>query len=205
MIRIELRTDIAAFQRAADEHVTNDVVEGLVDAVNDVAKAAEDRLVDRVGTVFDNPTPFTRNSFRVLQANARRSKDPAALLYIQQIQARYLELEIEGGVRRAGDYATTKLGPIVPGPHAPKDSYGNLPRGYVRKIMQEKHVAWINARPGQPPILVRSVPGKKMEVLAVITRDQPYKPVLPFYAIVEETVRKEWPRAAERALARRLT
>lgn len=205
MLRIELQTDIPAFLRDADAHVQEEVVGALVEAVNMTAKMVEQRLVERTVSVFDNPTPFTRNSFKTLQAQARGSRDPAALVYIQDIQAKYLELEIEGGVRQAGDYATTKLGPIVPGPHGEKDAHGNLPRGYVRRVMQEKNVAWINARPGQPPVLVRSVPGRDLEVLAVITKAQTYKPALPFYDIVTETVQKEWPRQAEKALARRLT
>lgn len=55
-------------------------------------------------------------------------------------QAQYLELQIDGGIRRAGDYGTTKGGPIVPGNGARVNRHGNLPRGYVARMMQRRDV-----------------------------------------------------------------
>lgn len=174
----------------------------LTGAVTDVAYKASDALSAATEELFDRPNPFTRRSFGVLQAQLR--SDPMAFVYVKEIQAEYLDLQIEGGIRRAGDYATSRLGPIVPGPHGQKDAYGNLPRGYIRRVMQDPHVAWINLRDGQPPALVRREPGKRMEVLALIVKEIDYAPRFDFYGIVTDAIEREWPKSAEKALEKAL-
>jgi hypothetical protein len=86
---------------------------------------------------FDQPTRFTLDAFGILPADATGVRDPSAIVILKPIQAEYLGLEIDGGIRRAGDYATTKTGSLVLGPDAPVDAYGNLPRDDVGRVLAE--------------------------------------------------------------------
>lgn len=201
MLRIELSiTDTGADD---SEYVRSVLAPAMRDGVNDVAERAAEAANLATEQLFDRPNPFTRRSFAVMKAQL--GNDPSALVYVREIQAEYLELQIEGGIRRAGDYATSRLGPIVPGPHGARDAFGNLPRGYIRKQMQDPHVAWVNLRPDQPPMLIRREPGKQMEVLAIIVREIDYAPRFDFYGIVESAIQKEWPRSAARTIEKALT
>ena len=203
MIRIELTVDTSAFEAQARDHVDGEVLPRLVDAVNEVAEAARLDLVDAMVGAFDRPTPFTIAGAAVLPARISTTRDPAALVFIQDRQAAFLDLQIYGGVRRAGAYATTRLGPLVPGKDGPKDAYGNLPRNFVQRTLRDAAVAWVTLKPGEPPALVwRTKAG--LEILALIVREAHYdKPRLPFYDLVERAVAREWPKAAARALTRR--
>lgn len=201
MLRIELSIDTAGAEDS--DYVRSVLGPALRDGVNDVAERAAEAANLATEAIFDRPNPFTRRSFAVMKAQLRN--DPSALIYVREIQAEYLELQIEGGIRRAGDYATSRLGPIVPGPHGQRDAFGNLPRGYIKKQMADPHVAWVNLRPDQPPMLIRREPGKPMEVLAIIVREIDYAPRFDFYGIVESAIQKEWPRSAARTIEKALT
>lgn len=200
MFRIELSIDNTGPDDS--EYVRSVLGPAMRDGVNDVAARAAEAANLATDELFDRPNPFTRRSFAVLKAQLRN--DPSALVYVREIQAEYLELQIEGGIRRAGDYATSRLGPIVPGPHGARDAFGNLPRGYIKKQMQDPHVAWVNLRPDQPPMLIRREPGKAMEVLAIIVKEIDYAPRFDFYGIVESAIQREWPRSAAKAIEKAL-
>lgn len=43
----------------------------LAKAINEVSRVAVDRLKSEASSVFDRPTPFTLNAFRVFYASAR--------------------------------------------------------------------------------------------------------------------------------------
>lgn len=189
MLKIDVTFDEAAFAGQSKAYVDGKVVPAQLAAVNAAAEAARKAVQLGMVTSFDRPTPFTLNSMQIYPAVVRGSYDPAALLFVMDTQAAYLNLEINGGVRVAGDYATTKAGPLVPGPHAPRDEFGNLPRGYVAQQMADPHVAWIHLRPGGPPTLVRKVPGGKLEILAFVVAQEDFRtPHLPFYDLVTDAV-----------------
>lgn len=200
MLTLEVSVDAGAFRREADAHIAEDILPALVDALNDVARVAVSDVVGAMDTNLDRPTPYTRAGPSMLPARISTTKDPAALVFLRDDQADYLDLVINTGVRRAGARATTRLGPLVPGKDAPRDAHGNLPRGYVAAALREPEVAWVTLKPGEPPALVRRGP-RGMEVLALIVRETHYRAVrLPFYDLIEQAVAREWPRAAQRAL-----
>ena len=198
-MRIRIDVDAAAFQAQVDGPFSASLDKAAAGAINDAAAAAVEALRQEAEESFDKPSDFTLQAFRFLQARPGDSR-PAALVNVAPIQARFLELEVDGGPRRAGDYATTALGPLVPGPDAPKDARGNLPRGYVTRAMMQEHVRWTRLKPGAPPALVRQPPGRPMEILALIVREAEYEPRLDFL----ETVRKAVKASLAPAFAKRL-
>jgi hypothetical protein len=202
MIKLEVTVDQAAFTREAEAHVAEDIMPVLVDALNEVGRAAVVGIVGAIDTNLDRPSPYTRSAPAMLPARLGGKRDPAALVFLRDDQAEYLDLIVNTGTRRAGARATTKLGPLLPGRDAPRDAFGNLPRGYVARVLREPNVAWVTLKPGAPPALVRRGRDGRTEVLAVIVRETHYKAVrLPFYDLVEQAVQREWPRAALRALS----
>lgn len=141
MLQITVKTD----PPERDELGPVDVRAALVESVNSIAEAAQLHVTEALPVHLDRPTPFTRKAIGVKQARPG-ARDVLAEVDVLSLQARYLALEIFGGVRKAGDYATTKLGPLIPGKDAPRNAYGNLPRGYVQRVMQQPGVRWVKLR-----------------------------------------------------------
>lgn len=196
MLDVTLEFDRTAFDNATDSFVNRDVQAALIDAVNFTATRVQGALRAEMMRVFDRPTPFTLMGVNVWRARPTDGGDPTAIVFLMDRQAAYLALEIEGGTRRAGDVATTRLGPLVPGPAAQKDSFGNLPRGYVQAALQDPNVAWVTLRPGEPPVLIRHVPGQRVEILASIIEEAHYEARLDFYGTALRAVEQAWPQAS---------
>ena len=213
--RLELSFDRGAFNASSEAYLRDDVMPAIVEGLNTTLEAVYKRIAGAMLEVFDRPSPYTMQGLGVLRARVETNgRDPAGLVFIKDDQAAYLDLEVFGGQRSAGAPHTTRLGPLVPGPAAPLDAYGNLPRGYVEQVSQEPNVRWVHLRPGAPPALVRSLPGapdgsgrqrgprRRIEVLAFIVERTEYRPRLPFYQLVEDEVRKSGPEAFRKALAK---
>ena len=176
----------------------------VVDALNETAEAARDHVVEAMSTYIDRPMERLARTLRVGKAKAIPGRVPDALLFAVDTSAGVWERLTVGGVRRAGDPGTTRLGPLVPGRAAQLNRYGSLPRNFVSKAMQDPHVSWVTLRPGEPPALVRNAPGKRIEVLAVIARETHYRPdQLPLYDLVEQAVEQRFEDALARALTSR--
>jgi len=177
MFEIQVDIDTAAFSRDVDAVVAEEVRPAIADALNQIAFAARDAVREAMLEGFDSPTPFTLEWVRVLTARVSGSGPLDVVVFIMDRQAGYLDLEITPGTRRAGMPATTRRGPLIPGPAAPRDQFGNLPRNYVEEVMREPDVAWVQLRPGAPPTLIRHRPGEEYEVLAVIVEEVRYDTV----------------------------
>lgn len=156
MLKISLEIDVSTFERQVDEHMARAFQPAVVEALNAAGRAAVDAVHKGMLTSFDRPKPFTLEGGGYFKASVRTDGgDPSVLIYVKDRTASYVDVHVEGGVRRAGDPFTTKRGPIVPDPAAPRDSSGNLPRGYTAAMMEEPDVAWVTLMPGHPTALVR--------------------------------------------------
>ena len=166
-------------------------------AVLSLAESARKRLVEKARVLLDRPTEFTLSAFatKLLPGDVA-----AALVYVRPLQARYLGLEVYGGTRVAGDYATTDDGPLVPGRDAGLDAQGNLPRGYVNDALRDG-ARWVTLREGQLPALV--LPGRgPLKVVAFIVRETHYDARFPFHDIVEKAVFEKGSGAFDRGVRR---
>lgn len=188
MLKIELAYDPGAYDRAIDSYDAAVLQVGMVDAVNRTAAAVATALQRGMLDAFDRPEPFTVAGVRTFKATPRYDGgDPSALVFMADTQAAYLELEIFGGDRFAGDVATTRLGPLIPGPAAPRDAFGNLPRGFVAQAVAEPDVAWVTLKAGEPPALVRTGRDGRLEILALIVERKHYDEKFDFFGIAEAT------------------
>lgn len=119
-------------RREAEAHVADDIMPALVDALDQVAKAAVVGIVGAIGTNLHRPSRYTRTSPAMLPARMGGKRVPAALVFLRDDQAEYLDLIVNTGTRRAGDRATTKLGPLLPGKDAPRDASETCPAARSR-------------------------------------------------------------------------
>lgn len=204
-MKLEIEFDVRAFEAAAEAVVSTAVGPAMVDALNAAAEAGRLAVVEAMPAYIDRPTPFTTLGVGTFPAvvDPAGLRDPAALVRIKPDQAAYLQYEILGGTRGPGDYATTALGPLVPGPDAQLDAYGNMPRHYVDDEIADG-AAWVSLKPGEPPALVRRT-GGRLEVLAMIVHEIHYDVArLPFYDLVTGAATAAFPAAFDAALAARL-
>lgn len=204
-MKIEITTEIEGFNSAVESYLSQTVRPAIAAGINAAAEAVKAYLLAELIEDIDNPTAFTRNAFGVLPASSKPGStgiDMDALVYIKDIQAEYLGFQIDGGVRRAGDYATGKTGPVVPGPHAPVDQYGNLPRNYISDMLKDPHVSWTKMRKRTGyTALVRNVPGKRdPELLAFIMPEIEYNRRFDFYDTAVRSASKHLPDAVQSAL-----
>jgi len=190
-LTISVDVDTEAYRRDANTFVDTKLIPAIAAGINRTAFRARDRLRAEVQTRFDRPTEFTKNAFGVFPAKSRPEpgRDPAALVTVMQMQARYLGLQVFGGMRKAGDYATTRRGSVVPGRDAVRDASGNLPRNYIRDAMRAG-ADWVDL-PGQlGPTLIDRRDGR-VRYLAMIKPALRYEARFPFLPIVQEVVAKE--------------
>jgi len=128
MLQFQVDIDTAGFSPDVDAVVTEEVRPAIAGALNEIAFAARDAVREAMKEGFDRPTPFTLDGVKVFTARVSGSGPLDVVVFIADRQAGYLDLEITPGTRRAGMPATTRRGPLIPGPAAPRDRFGNLPR-----------------------------------------------------------------------------
>lgn len=199
-IDIEMDSDVD-FLTGVESYLDSTVRPAIAAGLTAAALAVQEELTAALIASIDDPTPFTQRAIAILPANYRAGREPDAIVYVQERQAEYLRLQIDGGVRRAGDYATTRTGALVPGPHAPVDAYGNLPRGFVDQALADPHVGWTTMRKGAGyTALVRNVPGSKPQLLAFIMPTIEYEVSFEFYDIAMRSGEKHVPAEVSKAI-----
>lgn len=155
MLQIELAYDPGTYDRAIDSYDAAVLQAGMVEAVNRTAAAVQTALQRAMLDALDRPKPFTVGGVMVFRATPRYDGgDPSAKVFLTGTVAEYLELETFGGGRVAGDVATTKLGPLISGPAAPRNAFENLLRDFVASALQDPDVVWVTLKPGRLAALV---------------------------------------------------
>ena len=130
-----------------DELTPVDLREAFGDAIDDLAQRARLHVIEAMPAHLDRPTPYTLRGIGVLKSKPGAA-EPYAEVDVLPQQARYLRYQILGGTRVAGGYGTTRNGVLIPGSDAPRNAYGNLPRNYVKRMMQQPGVARIRIHKG---------------------------------------------------------
>ncbi len=201
-MRIDIEIDTGVdFLTGVESYHDSTVRPALAAGLTAAAEAVQQELTAQLLAEISDPNPFTQRAIAILPANYRAGRDPDAIVFVQERQGEYLGLQINGGVRRAGDYATTRTGALVPGPHAQLDAYGNLPRGYVDRMLADPHVGWTTMRKGAGyTALVRNVPGGRPQLLAFIMPEIEYEPRFDFYGGAVRSAERHLPVQIAKAL-----
>ena len=145
MIELSIKAEFGALERALLDMSRELKDKAAATAVSRTAARARLELRDRMPEIFNRPTSFTVNSIRYKADPGARS----AALFISEdapkgtAPATYLRAEIMGGARRdkrserafimRGSMAPDQQ--MMPGEGAPRDAHGNIPRGFITRIM----------------------------------------------------------------------
>lgn len=118
-------------------------------AVNEVAKVAEQQLQQEAAGVFDRPTPFTLNAFRIQYAKPSQLE---AAVWVKDEKSGaskglapedWFGPQVYGGERplKASERMLRSMGILppgmyaVPGEGARLDAYGNMSRGHIVQLL----------------------------------------------------------------------
>lgn len=96
-------------------------------AINATAKKVVDAMPAEIGRAIDRPTTFTKNGVRILGRPATKNNLMVRVGFMD-LQAKYMQLQIEGGTRQAGPHGIKLPGNIT------LNSFGNIPRGVIAQL-----------------------------------------------------------------------
>ncbi len=111
------------------------VASALTNTVRTAAVDDGQQIID----AFANPTPFTRNAVSYTPAN---KVDLTASVFVKDIQAKYLDIEAEGGQRDFKTFEDRFAGVsgseyIMPGKGVKLNQYGNISKAQIVKIAKD--------------------------------------------------------------------
>jgi len=218
----------------------NQIPFATVLALTETAKLIKERLVGEMRTVFDRPTPYTLDSLRLIPATKQKME---ARVWIKDEAdgaapaTRWLTPEVYGGdrshkrsealLRARGILPEGKF--VVPGAGMKLDSYGNIGRGQLQKILSglgaqgDRHQnstdskrsranlqRYFIMKRGSEPIGIAERTGTKrgqVQILIAFISKPGYAKALDFFGIGEREAETQLPiqfeKAFERALATR--
>jgi hypothetical protein len=127
--------------------------------------------------VFDRPTPFTMNAIAI---KAATKAILTATVYIRPIQAKYLALEIEGGV------AMPKKTAIPVPVDIPLNQYGGMPRAIIKQLLRRADT-FSGKVHGRPGIFQRK--GREVIMLIGWEPSVRFEPKFDFFGIAQRVIR----------------
>ena len=207
-VGIALTADFGGLHRAMQAFQVKQVPFATALALTRLAQGVKAAEAEAVTETFDNPTPFTVNSFAVTPAT---KASQISYVYARDVAAQYLLPYIAGGMRSLGK----KQAMLVPKGVA-LNQYGNLPRNklaslkgrpnvFVGKIRTKdgRTISGVWQRPGlvakQPKKAVGRTDRGKLKLLIRFEDTTPTQKHLPFVerarAYIAANAREEMERA----------
>jgi hypothetical protein len=153
------------------------------------------------------PTPWTIRGVRV--EKAKKTK-PVAAVFFNPDRAKYMKYQISGGTR------TNSSGPVLVPKTIRLNKYGNIPRGKIRKLLQQPDTfigtirgvsgVWQRGHISKSGKFSRRTKsrGSNVRLLARFEDQAVYKSRFPFRKIVGGVVRSKFSRNFNQALRRAL-
>ena len=147
-----------------------------VQATTKTAWQVKDEETEALSRHLNNPTPFTKRSFRVQRATKQK---PTAVVYAAEIQDKYLSAQVFGGQTRGH----------VPGKRQKLNAYGNLPRKATKRkntfSATIKGVSGVWQRKGRGK-------NKRVELVAHFPKSRKYSKRLPFHETARRVVKQRY-------------
>ena len=161
-------------------------------ALTATARDAKKEITRQLPSVFDRPNPFTKRGIGTQGARKTRLE---SRVFIKDLQAEYLGIQVAGGVR-----TPKKRAILIPVDQSLLNQYGNLPRGKTRTLGRQKTVlsTVINGTAG----LWRVTKKKPPKLLVKYVQQANYRPRLPFHRIAEGVGRRRMDRNFRVAMAK---
>lgn len=194
MITVSVKTNVDKVMRELagklKQQIPFAVAKGLTQTAKDVQRAE----TDAINKEFDRPTPFTQRAVGIVSAT---KQSQSARVFIKDVQAQYLGIQVTGGTRFPKRRAI-----VLPGSGMKLNRYGNIPRGRVKSLLARRDVfsgqvrgvggLWQRQKVGPPKLLILYEPQAQ------------YRKLLPFYEVAQRTIERTVTRNLEAALRQAL-
>lgn len=160
--------------------------------LNDIAfNLSQKVLPQKTQETFEGgATPFTKKGFRYKRSTKR---DLIAKVFIDPARAEYMKLMVDGGARFPKRRAI-----LVATQHSKVNQYGNIPRGTLKQMIDDKSKFFHGAPKGRTGEQYEGiwerygrkskVGGEKIRMVAKYTDKAQYKPKFPFGSFAEGVV-----------------
>ena len=102
-------------------------------ALTDTAQAARLQIGGDMGKIFESPVPFTVNALGYKPAS---KSDLCALVFVKDIQAKYLLHEEEGGERTPAENTRKPSAALIVPSKIKLNQYGNIPSGAIARLFK---------------------------------------------------------------------
>ncbi|RHZ91004.1 hypothetical protein D1114_21495 [Cereibacter sphaeroides] len=200
-------------------------------ALNDTAQDVLGHVQERMGQVFDRPTPFTKNAFMVWRSTPQTLE--AAVQERPSVGARhYLKVQERGGPRARTGFETLldrrlsfagDIRSVIPADNARLDAYGNWSRGERNQVLSalqaqgdaranstagskkrnRRRASYFVPKAGLTPGVYKRTVGGQLGIVAVLSPKVPvYQQRLGFYEGAEDVARVKLPQHLGRTLGR---
>lgn len=142
MTIITVKADASSALKALNELASSQIPFATSLALNRTAQFVRTTMVGQMDSIFDAPTPFTKNA---LYIKASTKTNLVAYVQVKDKQRKYLTPEIEGGPRGQKGFESLLIRSglmqsgwfAVPASGQKLDQYGNVPPGTVTKILSQ--------------------------------------------------------------------
>ena len=202
-MRISVEANLDALTKRLNRIQKEQVPFATSMALNTVAGDVANAITVQMGKYLQNPTPFTQKAYQARPNTFKGERATKRKLFVDiipgKIQAEYLKWQIEGGIRKP-----TQTAIFVPTRAAPKNKYGNVPKGTRRKIIAGQGQFFsAGEREGKTPGVYRRR-GNRIEPMAFYVEQANYEPIFPIDKIAGGVVKNRFGLRFDQALKRAL-
>lgn len=172
--------------RRLDDVAKRQVPFATASALNDMADTAAIANRRALPSIFDRPTPFTRQGIGVERATKTKLR---ARVFVKDRQAEYLVLEETGGVQKPepSQQGGTGAGRALVVPRAVRrNSFGNIPMRGLAALKRRKDT-FVGKTPSGTGGFFRRLKDGALQPLALFISRAVYKPRFGFKARVIKT------------------
>lgn len=222
MLKISVKHDLDKIAARIGRLGRDQIPFATAKALTLTAKAVQREIPAALDRALDKPTPFTKQGIFIQPA---RKTNLQAVVGFKDRQAAYMAYQIKGGTRAPAKRALRLPGEVT------LNEYGNLPKDTIKRLIAAakagKYGAVVKRRlgigdrrkgagdlslfygqpkghPGLPVGIWRRAPGNPGQIIPVIVFPKTvahYRPRFNFQRMVEEVVRREFPKEFNAAFA----
>jgi len=131
MLTISVKSNLDAIMRDFERKYVKQIPFAMAKALTDTARDVQQEVTRQLPEIFDRPTPFT---MRAIGFSRATKQSLTSTVFVKDIQAAYLKLEVLGGTRTPAKRA------LVLPTDLPTNQYGNIPRGQIKRLLARRDV-----------------------------------------------------------------
>lgn len=193
MMRISIDHDLKKLTKKLNNIERKQIPFATAKALTDTAKDAQTASKKAMIKKLDRPTPFTLRGVAIQRATKTKLQ---SVVYIKDIQAKYLRWQISGGTREARNKAL-----LIP-QGIRLNKYGNMPKGRLSKLRTKDNI--FSGKVDGVGGVYQRYKKKAPKLLVAYESRVKYGVKYPFYKIVKGSVRQQFKKNFSKALTQAL-